>query len=421
MVVGYMDALATKHIVSSDGERLKLLVSRSSGIPLFYPNLYITSQIRGRSKSIATTQSFITSMKVLYSWNHQFSIDFEGRWACGKWLMVWEIDSLRDHCSLALKGNTVRPVKVLSLKQVQRCEPRTVDMPTKYIRMTFIADYLLWLAEVMGVVKSDKQHKADLQRVYKGIKAHRPKKKGRSDTAREDKGLDPTLLQDVLEVSKPGHELNPYQGYPLQIRNASIIALLHYLGIRRGELLNLRVDDVDFVSNEIRIIRRADSPLDQRVYQPLVKTEERILPVSDKMAERLAEYVTKVRSKYPRAKKHPYLFVTQKQGPHQGNPLSNSGFGKLMSALQRVAESFSQVHAHAFRHSWNYSFSKTLDNSPDQISSAKEEQMRSYLMGWKETSGTAAIYNRRHIKEKAKKAVLEFQNKVVSLGDNNEE
>ncbi|ODS23688.1 hypothetical protein AB835_07770 [Candidatus Endobugula sertula] len=123
-----MDALATKHIVSSNGERLKLLVSRSSGIPLCYPNLYITPQIRGRSKSIATTQSFITSMKVLYSWNHEFSIDLEGRWACGKWLTVWEIDSLRDHCSFALKGNTIRPVEVLHLKQAQGHEPRTVDM-----------------------------------------------------------------------------------------------------------------------------------------------------------------------------------------------------------------------------------------------------------------------------------------------------
>jgi hypothetical protein len=32
-------------------------------------------------------------------------------------------------------------------------------------------------------------------------------------------------------------------------------------------------------------------------------------------------------------------------------------------------------------------------------------------MGWSETSGTAATYNLRHIKEQAGKAVLELQHK----------
>ncbi|WP_445496133.1 integrase [Photorhabdus sp. SF281] len=37
-------------------------------------------------------------------------------------------------------------------------------------------------------------------------------------------------------------------------------------------------------------------------------------------------------------------------------------------------------------------------------------------MGWKETSGTAAIYNRRHIKEKAKEVILDFQRSIRALG-----
>ncbi|MEJ1355672.1 MAG: site-specific integrase [Candidatus Sedimenticola sp. (ex Thyasira tokunagai)] len=416
-----MNGLATKHIVSGGGERLKLLVVSSSGLPLFYPNLYITSQIRGGAKSVATIQSFITSMKVLYSWSVEYSIDIEDRWMSGEWLEIWEIDSLRDHCSLALRSSPVNSKKVVNLKQGHGGIAKSVDSATKYVRMTFVADYLKWLAEVMGARKSDKARKAEVDAMYKSIKAHRPKKKGRSDTAREDKGLDPELLLEVLEISKPGHEKNPYGGYPLQARNASIIALLHYLGIRRGELLNLRVDDIDFVANEIRIIRRADSSLDQRIYQPLVKTQERVLPINDRLAEKLGEYVTKIRSKFPRARKHPYLFVTHKNGPYQGSPLSNSGFGKLMSALRGVADSFSQVHAHAFRHSWNYSFSKVLDKSDSDQSPEKEEQMRSYLMGWKETSGTAAIYNRRHTKEKARESVLDFQKNVGRIGSSSDE
>ncbi len=37
-------------------------------------------------------------------------------------------------------------------------------------------------------------------------------------------------------------------------------------------------------------------------------------------------------------------------------------------------------------------------------------------MGWKEASGTAATYNRRHIKEKAKEAILDFQRSIRGSG-----
>ncbi|WP_426576496.1 hypothetical protein ACP179_18970 [Xenorhabdus stockiae] len=107
----------TKHIVSETGERLKLLVDGSSGVPLFYPNLYSTSQIRGAAKSIATIQSYITSMKVLYSWAAEYSVDIEDRWKRAEWLKVWEIDSLRDYCSLPLRSPSEQNEKIVNIKQ----------------------------------------------------------------------------------------------------------------------------------------------------------------------------------------------------------------------------------------------------------------------------------------------------------------
>ena len=414
-MVANMITLVTRHIVSKTGERLKLLVDASSGIPLFYPNLYCTSQIRGASKSVATIQSYITSMKVLYSWAAEYSVDIEDRWKKAEWFKIWEIDSLRDYCSLPLRPPSERKEKVVNIRQGRPVISAGVNSSTKYTRITFIADYLRWLAKILNRTSS-KSINIEIEAMYQNIKSHRPKMKGRSVTPREDKGLDSDLIQKVIEVSKPGHDSNPYQGYALQVRNAAIIALLHYLGIRRGELLNLRVDDINFVTNELRIVRRADNSIDYRVYQPLVKTEERILPINSRLAEIISEYIIKYRSTFPHARKHPYLFVTHKKGGYQGEPLSNSGFGKLMSALQGIAENFSPIHAHAFRHSWNYNFSKVLDQVENKHSPEKEEQMRSYLMGWKEASGTAATYNRRHIKEKAKEAILDFQRSIRGSG-----
>mgnify|MGYP000392126360 CR=1 FL=1 len=90
-------------------------------------------------------------------------------------------------------------------------------------------------------------------------------------------------------------------------------------------------------------------------------------------------------------------------------PLSNSGFGCVVSTIQRVSEELRELHPHRLRHDWNYNFSISMDESEEGVSPEKEEQIRSYLMGWSEGSGTAATYNARHIVEKSRKAILQYQ------------
>lgn len=77
-----------------------------------------------------------------------------------------------------------------------------------------------------------------------------------------------------------------------------------------------------------------------------------------------------------------------------------------MGELRHIVEGYSGIHAHSLRYHWNYSFSQTCESQG--MTPEREEKLRSYLMGWSETSGTAATCNRRHIKEQAGKAVLEL-------------
>lgn len=414
---------STKHIILSDGERYKLLVKADTGIPLYYPTLYITSQIRGGGQSVSTIQSFITSLKVLLRWSNHYSVDIQERFSRKEFLTLQEVESLRDFCKKPLKEKIPEKSNVIALKRTREGarmampkKPLGVYSHTQYTRMTFIADYLKWLAEILTKNQHDRTDRNHISSMYKRIKAHRPKKKRRANRDRDEKGVDLKIVDQVMEALKPGHEKNPFHDPGVQVRNALILAMLRFLGIRRGELLNLRVEDIDFVSNEVFIFRRPDSQLDPRTYQPLAKTLERTLLINDKLAEKLSNYVTKVRSKSPQARRHPYLFITHKAGPYQGAPLSNSGFGKLMKEVQGISENFAGVHAHSFRHIWNYSFSVLLDTSKGEVSSEREEQMRSYLMGWADGSGTAATYNRRHIKEKAKEAILEHQKNMMNGG-----
>ncbi|WP_230580003.1 hypothetical protein [Xenorhabdus bovienii] len=136
----------TKHIVSETGERLKLLVDGSSGVPLFYPNLYSTSQIRGAAKSVATIQSYITSMKVLYSWAAEYSVDIEDRWKRAEWLKVWEIDSLRDSCSLPLRSSSEQKKKIVNIKQGRSTTTASVKaMRCRHVTQRLSLCYIIWV------------------------------------------------------------------------------------------------------------------------------------------------------------------------------------------------------------------------------------------------------------------------------------
>jgi integrase len=84
------------------------------------------------------------------------------------------------------------------------------------------------------------------------------------------------------------------------------------------------------------------------------------------------------------------------------------GLAKILTKIQRAEPSLlASLTAHVLRHTNNDNFSELMDNS--KASEAAEEKQRSYVMGWKEGSGTAATYTRRHTEKKAREASLKLQ------------
>lgn len=394
-----------KHIESKDGERHKILCSSDDGIPVFYPSLFITTHVRGAGFSVSTTQVVITSIKVLYAWMDCYQVDIEDRFKIGCLLSDNEIISLRDFCKIKLPTT----VSKNRMKSCKTSSSESVGKQTHYSRMTYISEYISFLAKALNVRSDDKELSKKIDAMCRRIKSHRPSLRSRISRENKNKVICKETIDLLFEVLRPCSDRNPFKDHGVQLRNELMFFVLRCHGMRRGELLNLRVDDVDFFKNEIVIRRRADSKLDPRRYQPLVKTRERTLPMSDELTEKIFNYIRTVRNRFSRSKKHPYLFVSHKKGPSQGMPLSNSGFGCVVSTIQRVSEELRELHPHRLRHDWNYNFSISMDESEEGVSPEKEEQIRSYLMGWSEGSGTAATYNARHIVEKSRKAILQYQ------------
>ncbi len=394
--------LSVRRFQGESGERFSILVD-DTGMPLYYPALYVTAEMRGASLSINTIDNALSALKAMHAWQDHYHLDLESRFKRSELLLAHEIHSLRDFMQKPLETMWSKGGKVVAIKGRQK----RVAKENQYNRMTIIASYIRFLAGRLHPVTPTSVREIDA--VVAQIKANRPKIADKTEEDRSHSHLGEAVLDAVEEALRPGNEANPTADLGLQFRNGLMFTLLRLTGFRRGELLNLKIEDFDFAMNTVKVVRRADSDGDPRTYQPLAKTRERTFPLIPELMGKIHEYIAKYRNKVPGARKHGYLFVVHRSGKTLGWPISNSGFGKFIETLSSLADEFSGLHAHALRHHWNYLFSQNCDK--DGVTPEREQKLRSYLMGWSESSNTSKTYNRRHIKEQAGKAVMGLQQK----------
>ncbi|HBR6870204.1 TPA: site-specific integrase, partial [Klebsiella aerogenes] len=383
-------------------ERFCLVLDKKTGVPLFHPTLYITTQVRNQSDSISTVELVAGAISLFCNFLFDRNIDIEERLRTGKNLAIHEIDALRDYCERKVRLRKSLPYDIQ--------KARFVNSATRHFRLTHIASYLSWLGESLNLKQSNTSE------MVERIKQRRPKIKRRSRIYKQDRSLDEKQIASLLEITMPGSTLNPFKNN-VQVRNRIIILILYSLGIRSGELLNIRITDINFRDSSLAIRRRADDKADPRIKQPLVKTQERKLSLSAPLVKELHNYITNIRRHFKKSRKHEYLFVTHKSGPTQGMPLSSMAYHKIIDSIRNVAPEVNRLTGHKLRHTWNYEFSKKLDAMPDPISEAEQEEMRSSLMGWTQGSKTAQIYNRRFIENKAQTVALALQEVINKKGD----
>lgn len=377
------------------------------GIPLFYPTLFTTWILRASSQAANSITNALNALKALSAWEARLDIDLVSTFTQGVLLDHNQIRDLCDFLQLSLEDElTTKATSILK-------KPNVVGASVHYFRISTAAQYLHFLAHRVAPHLAD----SEINHMVEAIRAYRPGRPNKSNVDRDEIYLSDEAIQTIEAVLKPGSADNPALDGDVQLRNALMFFILKLTGMRRGELLNLRISDINFGDSTMAVVRRPDSALDTRKHQPTAKTRPRRIRIAPVLIERIADYVKGARRKVPGAKRHDYLFVTHKAGPTQGAPLSIGAFSKWMGQISDIAEC-AGFHAHALRHNWNYQFSRLAEAKG--MSSEEEEKIRSYWMGWSETSGTAAIYNHRHTKEKAQEAGLELQERYTKLSRGSE-
>lgn len=418
--------------VLSGGERVPFLLDEQ-GVPYFYPTLFVTTQLRNAGAAVNTIRNKLADIMVLLRWEAQNGRDLITEFAQGDFLSLADVVSLRDFAKLDMRGQLSVSNKVstskgeivyfLESKVASSHAQAAVSGQQHYNRISTIADYLEFVARVLTQHRNSPQFAQDIEAMARIIRKHRPK--GLSSERDDDLDLrspPSELIDRFMFVGAEDSPQNPFYSPDVRLRNAIIFGLLRYTGMRRGELLSLRLDQLD-LGHEPRVwVRRNHDDIhDSRRYQPASKTKERLLPIPLSLAEQIQRYIMQVRAKIAPARRHPYLLVTHRKGSTWGKPLSISALSSQIFARMRVADpAFIEIHPHAFRHHFNYELSVAIDaqnakaaesqggKEAVRISEAREADVRAFLNGHRNKS-SGATYNRRHVRETSDQAIRQVQ------------
>lgn len=334
--------------------------------------------------------------------------------ACGKDLHELR-DSKADQPSPAPKAAQLESVRMReNSKNAANTKPST-----KFIRLHYIRKFLLWLADraLLRLEPGSPRYKhltAARNAAEKVLGSRMPSARSRN-TEDQRQGLTPQALERLLAVIEPTHPANPWRA-DTRVRNNLLVRWYLHTGLRRAELLVVEVADINFQTNEVLVARRPDDPNDPRRNLPNVKTADKLIPLRPDLVQATHNYVTGQRRETGAAGKHGKLFVAT----HSGAPLSMSAVNLIFTQLRsKVPELPDDFSPHVLRHTWNDLFSEFADAR--EFDPAEESKVRSRLMGWSETSGSAATYTRRHTKRKSREASLALQSKIIPTNGNKNE
>lgn len=378
-------------------------------MPTYWPTLYVTTQIRNNGHSVATMDVALGAIQVLFAFAEARNLDLKDRFRSRQFLRTHEVEDLCGFAQLRRRGKRGGG---------KGRKPGTVSADHYYRRLTIVASYLEWFARMLLEEEKTIEDDKAIREMAAKIRSRRPASDEGSSV--KDRAPSEEAFVRLMEVIDPEHPDNPFEDDGSAVRNRLIVMMSAELGIRRGELLGVQVPDIDWSSRTLTIHRRPDDAHDPRLDPPRAKTLARELAMSGELTECFYDYVMGERSRTRSAGTHLYLLVVHKKGTNEGMPLSKSGLKKVFKRLRECDPLLVEVHPHALRHWWNFSFSREMDNKPkkERLSPEEQEKIREHVMGWKEGSGTARRYNRRFIERKAQQVSLDLAEKANKIRQN---
>lgn len=233
--------------------------------------------------------------------------------------------------------------------------------------------------------------------------------KGKSEE-REFKSLSTSELALMVGAARPNSPNNPFLSSAVKTRNYLILLLMKDLGLRVGELIGLRLDDLQMVSQGryYFCIRKHSDNQDPRHSKATLKTvfSERTIAISSDLARGLEYYIVTIRKALvTREINHPYIFVAE----GSGSPLSDCAVGKMLDALARACSehgAYLKVTPRMLRHTWATAYLEYLVEQKKMTLEGAKDSLRK-IGGWSDKSLMPSRYAKRFIVKAANTTNME--------------
>ena len=140
-------------------------------------------------------------------------------------------------------------------------------------------------------------------------------------------------LPNILSIEDVDKLLNIKLDDDFSYRNKAMIELMYATGLRVSELVNLKINDIDFSQDIIRIVGKG--------------SKERIVPIGDYSKEYLEAYIYKHRANLLKKYQSEYIFLN-----NHGKQMTRQGFFKIIKKIATDVGITSEISPHTLRHSF---------------------------------------------------------------------
>lgn len=383
-------------VTHSTGDQLPIMLD-DIGLPIVTPNEFIISR---RTLSTNTLVRNLRELSVLYRWLEEGQCD-----------LLAKLVSKKSFTEAALKGGLVEALRVDQVRgKVKVVSPGTFNQ-----RLTTIRQFIGWCMDVLisqlPMSSEDyevlRERKALILKALEGsfISAPPIKKKLR-------KGLRDDEVDFMLEVLNPESELSFGRDSSVKYRNYVSVGLMLFCGLRPGEVLSLRVEDVQLGAiSSINVERRQADSLDKRKPRPQIKRNGRVIPVDySKFALALNEYIVTWRDILESKSniESDYLILSD-----DGEPLSQSSITQFFQLLRlRYPNHLPEnLTAKSLRHTFSARIERVLRQS------GMEEQRRREalaILRGDSNLGSQDTYIAQEVEELAVKMLKRYQTELLS-------
>lgn len=386
--------MKVKLITHPSGDQLPLLVNED-GLPIPSPNEFIIGR---RSLSTNTLTRNLRELAVLYNWLINQKINLHDRILSEDFFSEAEIKgSLIE--SIRREQNSKNNVKKIAIS------PHTFNQ-----RLTTIRQYIAWCFDIelgscpLTDARFDRirEHKNRVLKWLENSFINAP-----PINKKIHKGLSIDESRFLINILNPENPNSFGRDPAVRFRNYVATIIMLYYGLRPGELLSLRVEDIQIgaISN-IRVERRLPDPFDKRKPRPQIKRNGRVLVIEDISFVRcLDKYIMTWREELENNSKKStdYLILSD-----EGEPLSQPSIVQFYQVLRnRYPDNLpSHLTAKALRHTFSSQMERTLRKSG--IDEERRREALAFLRG-DSSLESQSIYIAQEVEDQATLALQKYQ------------